>query len=340
MSKFPVGEELEVLIEASLRKACENIKESYRVDQFELCSHAHTLHEKESSQLKSLVQFLTQNILQVKNNIKANLKSGIRSQFLVEFNKLCCDNVFMGELQELFEPLVSPTTNEVLNVICGVVLFQFSNELLLMVLRKMLGTPVPSEAIVRKKWSSDDIDSIEFKEIIYYIGGAVLHTFHRDLWQHPNCKKLSTFCEVLKDRFQELRDKEESDDFITEEDDTEFELIRDWTEAMNRGGLIFLSKDAHNFFVSIADRVLCCEGSDGSLELEFVFGEVLKDFTVLSYWDTLVGEVLEESVSFDFLQAICDIVVKIARQGILKRRLNELMKSAYISVSLRHRLTR
>ena len=273
--------------------------------------------------------------------MSATLKTGVRTQFLMGTNKLVNNTSFIEELGGIFVSILENPSKEALNLLCGVFMLNFSQELLLLIVRAMLGSAPPAVAIIRKKWSSDDVDSEEFKEIIYYIGGSVVHSFHSALRRRPKAVNLTRFCHILKTRFEEPKD------IFAQRDNSEIEppelcddTVKEWTKERNRGGLIFITKDAHNLFVALADFVLCCEAEDGSLEQDYVFEGVLKNSTILMYWDFLIGLELEEAQSIDFLQAVCQVFVKCARQGILKRRLHDAIRSAYTSVSLRHRLSR
>jgi len=58
---------------------------------------------------------------------------------------------------------------------------------------------------------------------------------------------------------------------------------------------------------------------DGSLSLEKLGKEVLKNDVVLFLWDDLIGSELTEEQSMSLLLVIIQIIVKIVRRGISKR---------------------
>ena len=186
----------------------------------------------------SLSDFLSRHYSEVVKNIVASLKTAIRSEFLLKTNKF---NSFVEELKTIFWACdLDDPSQEALNLFSGLFMLNFSQELLLLLVRAILGSPPAGVPVLRKKWSSDDVDSEEFKEIIYYIGGSVLHSFHSALRRFPKAEDLNRFCGILKDRFQEMKDltSQESDNELDRPETCE-EAIKDWTKARDRGGVIY-----------------------------------------------------------------------------------------------------
>lgn len=181
-----------------------------------------------------------------------------------------------------------------------------------------------------KKRSKDNLNSIEYRQLSYYIGGSVVKGF---LWKGNQYAKdsnvWSCYCEVLRKRF--LRSDE------TGENQCE-DSVRAFTDAQDRGGLTHLSTEGFSFFATLFDLIMNLESDTGSMPPDVVEKHILVHDVILCLWDSAVGNDLKEDQSLDLLIQICNSCIKVVMKGIMKRLLNDHLKKALNSVALRARL--
>lgn len=82
------------------------------------------------------------------------------------------------------------------------------------------------------------------------------------------------------------------------------------------------------------------EAQNGTLPDDVIDNYVLQHDILVCLWDELVGDNLSEVESLDLLIQITERCVRITMKGILKRRINKVMKKAFQSVALRSRLAK
>ena len=264
------------------------------------------------------------NLLKDHNSIFA---STLQNVLLVGVNKLLSGE-FRGDLREyilglsISEP---PDSVGTLNIFLTNFVMQLSYLAIIFYVKKIHGFSATQE--VRKKRSDDKLDSTTFLQMSYYIGGSVVAGY---LYKGAKYKASpwKAFVVILRNKLR--RDHAVGNACA--------DVVREFTESKDRGGLTHISQEALDFFVVLFDLLMSLEGVDGSLPENVVDGHVLTNDVILCLWDTLVGSDLDEDSSMDFLDRMACTCRNVVMKGIMKRKLNEHLKKAISSVSLRSRL--
>lgn len=282
-----------------------------------------------SGEASEMCSVLCDNFNDIMKGRKALFPSSIRCAFYSRTNKLLSTKEFIASMTGCMTALCEGE-DSVINVVFGNLIFILSKKTLVYIIRTMQGCAV-TPGIERKKRSEDDIDSIEFRQLVYHIGGCIVSGF---LWKggqySENSQTWAVFCDVLKSKF--LRSEDRSDECS--------EDIRAHTDALDRGGLKHISDAAFDFFLMLFDFLMSLEADDGSLPADVIDSYVLQNDVLLCLWDVLVCDYLGEMDSLDLLVQMTEKAVKITIKGIMNRRLSEGLQKAYDSVGLRARLAK
>ena len=110
-----------------------------------------------------------------------------------------------------------------------------------------------------------------------------------------------------------------------------------WTEFCNRGGLLSVGKDFHEFMVSVVKLLYAAEKPDGSIYHEEV-QEVLLNSPARTLWDKMIGSVLPENESISFMRGVVRSFTSSYGNGVSNKHRNDVMKKPKNSVPLRKRL--
>ncbi|KAK3925302.1 Levansucrase [Frankliniella fusca] len=279
---------------------------------------------------EELFKFLADNLYPLISNAQAVFSSSLSSVIYIGVNKLLNCSEFMksfskhiiGLLDEQFE-----VTCEIINFFVGSCMFELSKLFIIYITKKIHGSTANDE--VRRKRSTDKIDSSTFLQLCYHIGGSVVKGYlYKGSKYMVTSSRWAAFVSVLKNNFV----KSEAIGNVCADNVTEF------TREKDRGGLTHISQEALDWFVVLFDLLMSLEGNDGSLPENVISENVLGDSTILCLWDVLVGSDLDEDSSLDFLMQMADSCKLIVMKGIMSRRLNDTFKKAYDSMALRSRL--
>lgn len=259
---------------------------------------------------------------------KLTFPSVIRSAVLKGTNKLLNDNARCAQLKNLLRKCCADVKEEVITLFYGDFILQVSKKVLVFALKKMRGSTMESVQEERRKRSSDRIDSTDFLELVYYIGGAVLSgLIFKGQGYSDTSPVWRLYVDVLKERF------------LRNDNNACSDAVRMFTECKDRGGLTHMSDNAFNFFVFVFDLLMSLEGEKGSLPEDVVDVSILNNDVVICLWDELVaGSQLDEDQVVDLLVQFSNKCVRVVMKGIMKRRLNEQLKKSYSSMALRARL--
>lgn len=96
-----------------------------------------------------------------------------------------------------------------------------------------------------------------------------------------------------------------------------------WTLARDRGGLLYITTDAKEFFVYLTAVVLACEKKDGSIDYEEVIRKV-SDSPLTGMWDSMIGSSLHETISLNLMNDVICSYCRTCARGFAKRTLNFL----------------
>lgn len=268
---------------------------------------------------KQFARIITSKKIVFPNTVKTNILVGTNHWLSLEKNREDLKNNFQ---------VLNEADEEVLNPFVGEFIFMLSRNILLFCLKRMRCV-TQEEVEERRKRSADKIDSEEFQQLVYHIGGSIVSGF---LWKGKGYSETSStwaaYCEVLKGNF--LRDTGKSNECS--------EAVRHFTDTRDRGGLTHISDSAFDFFLTLFDCIMQCEGEDGSIPPDVIDKRVLGDDAILCLWDVMVGNELDADQSLDLLIQITQAAVRVVVKGIMKRRLNEHLKQSYSSVALRSKL--
>lgn len=276
-----------------------------------------------------LVNFLHEHLYAILTSHSSAFSSSLAFTFYVGVNKLLNNADFKMDLKKFILPLgEQPASIQVLDIFIGNFMLGLSSEVLVYFIRTIHGAC--ENDVIRKKRSGDSSDSINFLQLVYYIGGSVvaglLFKGNKYKERNPNWQ---SFVEVLKSRFSRV---EGVGNACSEE-------VSKFTKSVDRGKLKHISQEALDFFVVLFDFLMSLEGDDGTLPPNVIEDFVLEDSSLLCLWDVLVGTHLEDDVSLDFLIQTSNTCKLIVMKGIMKRRLNENLKKSFAAVSLRSRLS-
>jgi len=116
-----------------------------------------------------------------------------------------------------------------------------------------------------------------------------------------------------------------------------------WTALLSRKSLMFVNAETLAFFVEVA-RVMCyVEAPDGCLSKSKVLAHVTSSPSIIAFWGSLVGQLLEEHDSLFLMRTLVLSLCGTMGKGIMLRRLNQAASSSTGRVSgvgLRARLCR
>lgn len=255
---------------------------------------------------------------------KAIFKSGIRTHITTYSNKVLCDEQFRNAAKDLLRRM-QVCDESVLNFFLGCFILQFSKDLLLFICKSMRGPSMPPPPVQQKR-SKDDYSSDNFKQVVHYIGGAIVFSL---LKTERRLNTVNPMYSVIREKF--IEDENEESTLCPAS-------IREWTAARDRGGLKYISRNCFDFLYCLFPFVMEFEEEDGSVIISKVTEGVKNRIDMLLQWEFLVGIEIEENEALEWLFTFIDISCRIISKGILKRRLNEERRQATSSVSLRQRV--
>ncbi|KAK3922780.1 Undecaprenyl-diphosphatase [Frankliniella fusca] len=276
--------------------------------------------------LEELYEFLGDCFYKILRKKKIVFPAGVKSNVLLGTNELLCSKSFRDNVKEKLLVL-QDVSEDVLNVFVGVFIFNLSKKVLLHSLKSMR-IVTEEEVEVRMRYSKDRIESEDFRQLVFHIGGAIVKGY---LWKgeqySDGSSAWASFVSVLKNNF-----------VMTDNSSQCSESIRHFTEARDRGGLTYIYTRAFDFFLIMFDKIMQCECEDGSLPPDIIDKNVLSDEVILCLWDVLVENELSSDDALDLLMQMCTTAVRIVMKGIMKRRINDHLKKSYASIALRSRL--
>jgi len=276
-----------------------------------------------------LFKFLHENLYNILTNHSSVFSSSLVYAFYIGVNALMNQSVFKEDLKKYIVALGDTEVPkiEVLNSFIGHFMLLLSNEALLYFIRTIHGATANDE--IRRKRSSDKLDSKSFLELVYYIGGSVVSALLFKAHKYKDSsQRWKNFFDVLKCKFKRVEGVGNS---CSEE-------VSHFTEAVDRGGLKHISQEALDFFVVLFDFLMCLESDSGQLPVNVVEEHVLGNVTIICLWDVLVGTQLDDDTSLDYLMQTSNSCKLIVMKGIMRRRLNAHLQKAVSSVPLRSRL--
>ena len=135
------------------------------------------LNELEHTHNDELMTLLSDNFFNIMKEKKILFPSSIRNSFYCGTNALLSSSQFTQDLRGHLLALAD-CSSETLNVFIGNVILKLCNAILVFSIKHMRS--VSSEIVQKteyKKRSRDSIDSKEFRQLVYHIGGSVVNGF-------------------------------------------------------------------------------------------------------------------------------------------------------------------
>ena len=242
----------------------------------------------------------------------ALLPSALRSAILVQSNILANDAAFYETCAELINEIQEADPGTV-SLFFGKMLLELFEKLTAFVVECMRGgdsrdVPGPSKS------SSDNVNSLDFKQTVYYIAGFVTNAF---------LHKRAEYIDVINKKFISSPGNECSEE------------VRKFTKEIDRGGLKHCSKDALDFYLILFEFLMSLETPQGMLPPEIIDDKVASNDVLMFVWDDLVSSDLDEEMSLDFLLETVEKCSRVVAKGILKRRLNEVMQKPHVAIAMR-----
>lgn len=286
----------------------------------------------DSEEWQDLVQRMVKGLSEFFNSCqKFVTPSDLRFEFLKATSKYMADKVERQELAAGLQAFVE-ISQEAASLFLGSYLKKLSNELLVYYVHYLIHNDksssdsyVPLSA--RFAITSQPTESLDFKQLMHYIGGANVKSILRGAFKikNPNHEWLKVI-DVVKNylvcgKFS-LAPPPEKD-------------LRAWTETQDRGGLIKISAGLLDFYLELAPTVKCMEHLNGSLLIDEVIEKVLENNKLMIMWSELVKQSLSQESSFKLLHALLTYFCNTWRRGIITRRLDEL-SAANQSVGVKH----
>lgn len=165
------------------------------------------------------------------------------------------------------------------------------------------------------------------RQVVYYIGGSIMRGYMRIAYRYKASKSWQEVVKVLKARV--LQEKPNADQI---ED-------ANWTMAVDRGGLLYITPECQNFFLPLTTTVFSCEKSDGSIDYEQVTEKVShSDICIL--WDDMISQSLSERNSLNLMNDVVRCFSRTCARGFARRRLNFLKQKPVVSMPTRHAVAR
>jgi len=277
-----------------------------------------------------LIQFLSKSFLNILKKQNVLLPSALRSTVRRLTNKLHNSKDFRQQVKNFCSSL-KPATSAVLNLFAGCVCEKVFFWQLTFTLRLLQGRSFNDISQARKRYSSDAQHPKEFQQLVYYIGGFILHGIVKKSKLYCSNPNWAVYGEIITNKFTMQSPVPESECTVH---------AKSFTVCRNRGGLTFCNEETFNFFLCLFELLMSLEGEDGSLPFEIAENNIFDNDVVVFMWDDLVGAELSEEQSLYLLSDIVRCCVKVIVKGILKRRLNEHLAKSYSSVPLRQRVAR
>lgn len=274
-----------------------------------------------------LLTYLSESFNEILQSRKSLFPSSIKSSLFIGTNKFLCSPEFRKNSKGYFE-LLKECEKSVLNVFLGDFMRTLCNKVLVFCMRKMRGELNNNTGPIRKKRSNEKFDSKEFRQTTYHIAGSIVNGF---LWKGNRYKETSkawaSFCVVLRENLLVKKGNNASNQCSDE--------VRHFSDKKDRGGYKHVTDQTLTFFLAVFELLMSLEDEYGSLPSNVIDHNVLVDDVILCIWDDLVGNDLCPDDSLDLLIQICQSCVKVTMKGIIKRRLNKVLKKAHNSVALR-----
>lgn len=173
-----------------------------------------------------------------------------------------------------------------------------------------------------------EIDA-EDRQVIYYIIGSIMRGYLKMARRYKNAtwRKVASAirAKVLVEK-PCIYDKDTNPD-------------AKWVAARDRGGLLWASTDAKEFFISLTSIVFQCEQKDGSISYEEVIKEV-SNTPLVDTWDGMIGGALSARGSLNLMNDAVSSFCRTCLSGFVRRRLNFLKQKPVISMPTRHAVAR
>lgn len=142
--------------------------------------------------------------------------------------------------------------------------------------------------------SGQPTDTLDFKQVIHYIGGANVKCILRTALRikNPNCE-WTRIIDAIKKYF-----------IVGESACAPDATLMEWTLDQDRGGLIKISAPFLDFFVELGTAVNILEHTDGSLFVDEVMNTVTSSGKLIRLWDEALKGSLPSDESFKLLHAV------------------------------------
>lgn len=163
----------------------------------------------------------------------------------------------------------------------------------------------------------------EDKEVVHYVGGAVLRAFHRRSKQFPNSAGWKNIGRAISEKLLES-------DFVPGPP----ACVKAWTAAQDRGGLFNISGALFIFFSGVV-QILKRTTEVTRINHEKVIEEVCSG-AVLLLWDEALGDALSENQSYSLMCGFVRSFSNTYGRGHAKKLINEYKTKGEASVPLRH----
>lgn len=167
--------------------------------------------------------------------------------------------------------------------------------------------------------------TIEDRQSIFYVAGCAFHHYvkKRKRWKN---KEWTAISEAVESRVREGNGVP-----LCAQSD------RSWTEDKNRVNLFFIGAPAMEFMVQLAQCIYNVDSDiDGCFKDDDIIKDVFEDNVALLLWDELIGDALDNNLSIRLMKGVVKSFNSTYARGVVLQKLNEHLKKAFHSMSLRH----
>ena len=244
--------------------------------------------------------------------------SDLRVEYLKSLALFSASATERNELVKNLQCIVD-ISSEAANLFWGAFIRKLGNEILAFYINviKNKGSenvessiPLAARFVLRSQPS----DTLDFKQVIHYIGGSNVKSLLRAALRIKNVNnEWKKVIDIVKKHF-----------LITDLAEASNDELMAWTLTQDRGGLVKINEDLLSFFIELATVVKVLEHCDGSLYIDEVMGKVLDNTRLVYKWDDILKGSVTSDQSLKLLHSLCTYFCNTWRQGIVTRRLDEL----------------
>jgi len=208
-------------------------------------------------------------------------------------------------------------SNAVEIFICDIVLYT-GEQMLSFIRESIIGTRQVNLPVV----SFD----VEDRQTIHYVGGSTMHGFKKKGKAYSGNQEWQQILVVIDTKI----------DSASPDVQPPSDADREWTDDVDRGGLLIIGAKCMEVFMGIAAVVSTEIKADGSVPHEKVLDRVYSS-PVPVLWDNMVAcEEMSESLSLRFMNGVVKNFSQTYGRGLMRKKLNEVHEKPYASINLRH----